>query len=126
MDTETKNVLNEKIEICGCEPMTGWHRDGYCNTDLDDHGIHTVCCIVTDQFLEFCKKQGNDLITSNPDSGFTGLKAGDHWCICAGSWLDAYKAGFACSINLAATHEETLVMIPITALKEFDHKNKFH
>jgi len=124
MTNEVKNVFGKKLDICGCDPMTGWKRDGYCDTDLDDHGIHTVCCIVTDNFLRFSKLQGNDLITPMPEYGFLGLKAGDHWCLCAGRWLDAYKDGHACPVNLEATHEETLVMIPIDVLKEFDYKMK--
>lgn len=110
------NVLGEELEVCGCTPMTGWYRDGYCNTDLDDHGLHTVCCVVTDDFLEYSKAQGNDLSTSSPT--FSGLKDGDHWCLCAGRWFDAYKAGRACPIVLRSTHEETLAILPLEALKQ--------
>ncbi len=120
--SDIKNVLGTKLSICGCQPMTGWFRDGYCKTEYNDHGIHTVCCVVTDEFLEFSKEQGNDLITSRPEFNFQGLKAGDHWCLCAGRWFDAYKANKACPVVLEATHEETLAIIPFKALEEFAHK----
>lgn len=120
--SKAKNVLGQDLDICGCEPMTGWKRDGYCNTDMSDHGLHTICCIVNDQFLSFLKTQGNDLITPAPQYGFKGLKAGDHWCVCAGSWIQAYKLGLACPVKLESTHEETLAMIPVSALQEYDHK----
>jgi len=113
-----KNVLNEEMDICGCDPMTGWFRDGNCNTDDSDHGIHTVCCVVSQEFLEFSKEQGNDLITPKPEYGFKGLKTNDSWCLCAGRWYDAYKAGKACKIKLESTHEETLAIIPLKILKE--------
>jgi len=113
------NILGEELDICSCEPMTGWYRDGSCHTDIDDHGIHTVCCVVTDPFLQFIKSKGNDLITPSPQNGFPGLKAGDHWCVCAGSWYDAYKAGFACPISHESTHCETLAIIPRSVLNEW-------
>lgn len=116
---DSKNILGEALEVCGCDPMTGWERDGYCKTDFNDQGIHTVCCIVTDEFLEFSKAQGNDLSTPNPMYGFPGLKAGDHWCVCAGRWYDAYKAGKACPIKPESTHEESLSIIPKEAMMEF-------
>jgi uncharacterized protein (DUF2237 family) len=113
------NVFGEKLQECGCHPMTGFFRDGYCNTDYSDRGMHTVCCEVTEEFLEFSKKVGNDLSTPKPEFGFVGLKPGDHWCLCAGRWLDAYKAGKAPLVKLEACHEETLAIIPLEALKEF-------
>lgn len=113
-----KNVVGTELKICGCDPMTGWFRDGFCDTDFSDRGIHTVCCIVSDEFLTFSKSQGNDLSTPNPQHGFLGLKAGDKWCLCAGRWLDAYKANKACKVMLEATHEESLAIIPLAALKE--------
>lgn len=121
---KTLNVLNEELEICGCSPMTGWLRDGYCKTDFNDQGIHTVCCIVDDSFLDFSKQQGNDLSTPRPEFGFNGLKTGDHWCVCAGRWFDAYKHNKACSVILESTHIETLAIIPIECLKEFDSNKK--
>lgn len=113
------NVLGKKLKECSCDPMTGFYRDGYCNTDYQDQGMHTVCCVVTEEFLEFSKNDGNDLTTPRPEFGFDGLKPGDHWCLCAGRWLDAYKAGKAPKVDLEATHEESLAIIPLEALKEF-------
>jgi hypothetical protein len=113
------NIFGEEIKECSCSPMTGWFRDGHCHTDLNDHGIHTICCKVNIPFLQFLKSKGNDLITPNPQHGFPGLKDGDSWCVCAGSWLDAYKAGVACMVNLQATHEETLAIIPKDVLIEY-------
>jgi len=113
------NVLGTELQTCGNDPVTGWFRDGCCNTDIEDHGIHTICTIVTRPFLEFLKKSGNDLITPNPEFGFQGLKDGDSWCVCAGSWFQAYNEGVACPVKLECTHEETLAIIPLKALKEF-------
>ena len=115
----TKNILGTKLEICGCDPMTGWRRDGYCETDSLDTGIHTVCAVVTDEFLEFSKQRGNDLSTPRPEFKFAGLKSGDHWCLCAGRWFEAYKAGKACPVKLESTHEESLAMIPFEAFEKF-------
>ena len=120
---EELNVLGQKLEICGCKPMTGWLRDGYCNTDHRDRGMHTVCCVVTDKFLAFSKAEGNDLSTPRPEFNFPGLKDGDHWCVCAGRWFDAYKTGNACPVILEATHEETLAIIPLGCLEEHAYKN---
>jgi uncharacterized protein len=117
--SQSKNVLGQDLDLCGCNPMTGWQRDGYCDTDEHDQGIHTVCCIVTDDFLNFSKLRGNDLSTPRPDFGFPGLKAGDHWCVCASRWLEAYQAGHACPVKLESTHEESLALIPMHALLEY-------
>ena len=78
-----RNVLGEPLVVCGCDPMTGWHRDGFCETDANDHGQHSICCVMTDAFLRYSKAQGNDLSTPMPAFQFPGLRAGDHWCICA-------------------------------------------
>lgn len=118
MESSPTNVFGNDLEVCGCEPMTGWFRDGYCKTDYQDTGIHTVCCVVTADFLKFSKEQGNDLLTPNPQFQFKGLNPGDHWCLCAGRWLEAYKAGHACPVVLEATHEETLAVIPLEALEQ--------
>lgn len=118
MEQSPKNVYGEDLKICGCDPMTGWFRDGYCKTDHHDTGIHTVCCVVTADFLKFSMEQGNDLITPNPRFHFKGLNPGEHWCLCASRWLEAYKAGRACPVILESTHEETLAMIPLAALKQ--------
>lgn len=120
--SEAQNVLGQSLETCSCDPMTGFFRDGTCNTDHRDHGMHTVCVEATTEFLEFSKAQGNDLSTPRPEFEFPGLRPGDHWCLCAGRWLDAYKAGAAPKVNLEATHEETLAVIPLEFLKEMDMK----
>ena len=120
METKTqKNVLGENLEICSKNPLTGWFRDGCCNTDENDAGVHTVCVKVSNEFLEWCKQSGNDLVTQRPEFGFPGLKDGDNWCVCA-SWYDrAVKAGIGCPIYLKKTHENTLKLIPIETLKKF-------
>ena len=114
-----KNVLGEKLESCSENPLTGWHRDGCCNTNDIDHGVHTVCAKVTTKFLEWAKKEGNDLITPHPEFGFPGLKEGDSWCVCAGTYADSIKAGIACPVYLKKTNEKTLNLIPIEKLKKF-------
>ncbi len=116
---EQKNVFGEKIIPCCMEPMTGYFRNGYCHTDVSDHGIHTVCVQLTWEFLEFSKTAGNDLSTPKPEFNFPGLKEGDSWCLCAGRWLEAYKQGCAPKVNLKATNEETLAIIPLNILQEF-------
>jgi hypothetical protein len=119
-----KNVLGTELSICGCDPMTGFFRDGYCKTEARDHGIHTVCAVVTEEFLEFSKAKGNDLSTPRPEFQFSGLKEGDRWCLCAGRWLEAYRAGKACKVILEACEEESLAIIPIEALKEFAYTDQ--
>ena len=114
-----KNVLGEKLEACSNNPITGWYRDGCCNTDNMDHGVHTVCAKVTTKFLEWAKINGNDLITPHPEFGFPGLKDGDNWCVCASSYARAVEAGKACSVYVKRTHEKTLKLISIDKLKKF-------
>lgn len=116
-----KNVLGTELEQCGCEPMTGFFRDGYCNTDERDHGTHTVCAIVSQEFLEFTKAQGNDLSTPIPQFGFPGLKPGDHWCLCALRWKQAFDNGVAPKVVLERTHEKTLEYIDLKDLKKGQH-----
>lgn len=113
------NVFGYPLETCGTDPLTGFLRDGCCNTNHDDRGIHTVCARVTREFLEYSRAQGNDLTTANPTMGFQGLSPGDNWCLCAGRWLEAHKAGVAPGIYLGATHEETLAVIPLEVLNEY-------
>ncbi len=103
--------------------MTGYFRDGCCNTDPTDGGTHVVCAHMTDAFLAFSKAQGNDLSTPRPEYGFTGLKAGDWWCLCVSRWKDAEAAGMAPSVNLAATHVETLQYVSLDKLKEYATEN---
>lgn len=111
-----RNVLGQALQACGTEPMTGFYRDGCCNTGPDDRGVHTVCAIVTDKFLATSKQLGNDLSTPAPNFGFPGLKAGDRWCVCAARWLQVFEAGAACPVVLEATHENTLRIVPFEIL----------
>ena len=113
-----KNVLGENLEECSTDPLTGWLRDGCCNTDENDHGVHTVCTKVTTEFLEWCKQDGNDLITPHPEYGFPGLKDGDRWCVCASSYTRSLDVGKASPVYLKRTHENTLKIIPIDKLKK--------
>ena len=115
---EIKNVLGEPLQSCSTEPMTGFYRDGCCNTGPEDVGIHTVCAEVTEAFLTFSRSRGNDLTRPLPEAGFPGLRPGDRWCLCAGRWVEAYRAGVAPPVVLAATHEETLAMVGLELLKE--------
>jgi len=113
-----RNVYGETLATCGTDPVTGFYRDGCCNTGNEDHGIHTVCACVTEAFLDFARRQGNDLTAPSPAMGFPGLRPGDAWCLCAGRWLEAYRAGCAPGVYLQATHEETLAVIPFKVLAE--------
>ena len=119
MSDKQKNVLGEVLEDCSLDALTGWYRDGCCKTDENDTGVHTVCAKVNDEFLEWCKQAGNDLITPHPEFGFPGLKNGDSWCVCAGWYAKAVEAGKGCPIYLKKTHENTLKLIPIETLKKF-------
>ena len=118
--THTKNVLGNKLEICGTNPMTGWLRDGYCNTDDNDKGTHTVCSTMTKEFLDFTKSKGNDLTTPSDKYDFPGLKPGDKWCLCALRWKEAYDENpkFAPPINIPATHHKTKDYIDLNILKQ--------
>ena len=119
MTIKQKNVLGENLEECSIDPLTGWLRDGGCNTDENDHGLHTVCVKVNDEFLEWCKNAGNDLITPHPEFNFPGLKEGDSWCICAGTYAEAIKAGTACKIFIKKTNYRTLEIISLEDLKKY-------
>ena len=103
-----KNVFGEPLEICCISPMTGYFRDGSCRTVSQDTGTHTVCAIMTDEFLKFSASMGNNLITPIPHYQFPGLKSGDKWCLCVSRWIQAYKAGKAPTLILEATNEKTL------------------
>lgn len=121
METENiqKNVLGEKLESCSMNPVTGWYRDGCCNTDEVDHGVHTVCARVNTKFLEWAKTVGNDLITPHPELGFPGLKNGDCWCVCAGTFAQSIEQGTACKIFLKRTNYKTLEIISLEKLKPY-------
>ena len=114
-----KNVLGEKLENCSSNPITGWYRDGCCNTNEQDYGVHTVCAKVTSDFLEWAKNAGNDLITPHPEFDFPGLKDGDCWCVCAGTYAQAIEEGIACKVFLKRTNYKTLEIIPLDKLKKF-------
>ena len=116
---DQKNVLGEKLEPCSIDPVTGWFRDGCCNTDDLDHGVHTVCARVTTKFLEWAKIEGNDLITPHPEFDFPGLKEGDNWCVCATWYKKSIDEGTACPIYLKKTNEKTLELISLEKLKKY-------
>ena len=113
-----RNVLGDPLLICGCSPMTGWFRDGSCRTDASDQGQHTVCCEVSEAFLSYSRAQGNDLSTPMPAFGFPGLKHGDHWCVCASRWLQAYEDGMAPPVVLEACEASCLEVIPLEILRQ--------
>ena len=117
--TTQKNVLGEELEMCSTNPITGWFRDGCCNTNETDFGVHTVCAKVTTQFLEWSKKAGNDLITPHPEFNFPGLKDGDCWCVCASTYAQSINAGTACKVFLKKTNYKTLEIVSLEKLKEF-------
>ena len=112
------NVLGQPLHSCSHEPLTGWYRDGCCNTDDNDRGSHTVCARVTQDFLDYLKGQGNDLMTPHPQHGFPGLKPGDQWCVCAASWRRAHEAGVGCPVKLESTHASALEIVSLKALME--------
>ena len=109
------NVLGTELQECGSDPLTGFYRDGCCNTGVDDLGIHTVCALMTEEFLEFSARAGNDLSTPRP--GFAGLRPGDRWCLCAQRWQEAHEAGLAPRVVLTATDEAALRYVELDDLK---------
>ena len=115
------NVFNEPLVICGKDPMTGVYRDGCCNTGANDRGTHTVCAVVTDEFLQFSKSRGNDLTMDYSPTNFKGLVEGDKWCLCVSRWVEAYQANIAPPIILKATHIKTLEYISLEELIKFEY-----
>ena len=113
----SENVLGGALEACSLDPMTGYFRNGACDTCAEDRGSHTVCAVMTDEFLAFSNYVGNDLSTPAPQYGFAGLKAGDHWCLCAARFLQAHDEGCAPRVNLKATHRRALDVVPLAVLK---------
>ena len=111
-----RNVVGGDLLPCSTEPMTGFFRDGCCSTGSADVGSHTVCAVMTEEFLAFSLQTGNDLSTPRPEWGFAGLVPGDQWCVCAARWLEAHRAGCASPVVLGATHERALEVVPIEAL----------
>ena len=114
-EEEQLNIFNEPLEACSFDPVTGFFRSGCCETSEQDTGSHTVCAIMTEEFLKFSKSKGNDLSTPVPAFDFPGLNSGDRWCLCAARWLEAYEAGSAPSIIARATHRRALEIIPMEA-----------
>ncbi|MEO1039332.1 MAG: DUF2237 domain-containing protein [Pseudomonadota bacterium] len=112
-----KNVLGRPLADCSHDPMTGFYRTGCCETGPDDAGVHTVCAVMTEDFLKFSLASGNDLSTPRPEYGFAGLRPGDRWCVCAARWLEAYEANSAPKVVLEATHVRTLAIVPFEALE---------
>ena len=115
----TKNILGGTLLPCSLDPMTGFYRDGCCETGPQDRGRHIVCAVMTDEFLQYSKAQGNDLSTPMPEYQFAGLKAGDHWCLCLERWREALNAGCAPQVVLEATHEIALERIPFETFEKF-------
>ncbi|WP_298838932.1 DUF2237 domain-containing protein [uncultured Roseobacter sp.] len=114
---DSVNVLGGPLDVCSTSPMTGFFRDGSCNTCAADRGSHTVCAVMTAEFLAYSKYVGNDLSTPRPEFGFAGLQPGDAWCLCAGRFLQAHDEGCAPQVNLDATHERALEIVPLDVLR---------
>lgn len=112
------NVLGEELRPCSMDPITGFFRNGCCDTNAMDQGSHTVCAVMTAEFLAFSKARGNDLSTPRPEFGFEGLKPGDRWCLCAGRFLEAFEVGLAPRVSLVSTHQRALDIVPLDALRE--------
>ena len=116
---EALNVFGEPLKSCSETPMTGFFRDGCCNTNNQDIGSHTVCIVISKEFLEYSRFRGNDLSTPMPEYGFPGLKPGDHWCLCAARWLEAQQQDMAPRVLLTSTHEKALEIIPLELLNQY-------
>jgi uncharacterized protein (DUF2237 family) len=117
----TKNVLGTALQTCCTNPLTGFYRDGKCNTGPEDVGKHTICVLLNDEFLRHQASMGNDLITPRPEFGFPGLKAGDHWCVCVELWKASYEAGIIGPVRLEATHEKALDVVSLEMLLQGAH-----
>ena len=115
----TRNVLGGELEACSADPLTGFFRDGYCRTAPGDLGAHTICAVVSAEFLEYQQSIGNDLSTPVPAFAFPGLQPGDRWCVTAHNWWRAHEAGVAAFVVLAATHERALEIVPLEVLREY-------
>ena len=113
-----RNVLGGELEECGTDPLTGFYRDGCCTSGPEDLGSHTVCVVLTAEFLDFQRQVGNDLVTARPEYGFPGLTPGDRWCVVAVRWLQAYRAGVPAPVVLAATNASAMEVVPLAALRE--------
>jgi uncharacterized protein (DUF2237 family) len=122
-DEDARNVLGSELIPCSQDPVTGFFRNGCCETGPEDLGLHTVCAVMTQEFLAYSKAAGNDLSTPIPEYGFPGLKPGDRWCLCAPRWKEALDAGMAPQVVLESTHEETLAIVPLGVLKDYAHQD---
>ena len=123
MESET-NVLGEALAVCSTDPTTGFMRDGYCYPLARDPGRHEICAVMSEEFLQYSKAQGNDLVTPRPELDFPGLEPGDHWCVCVPRWIEAHEAGKAPPVNLAATSEDVLEDVPLETLREYAHEGE--
>ena len=121
MESET-NVFGEELAVCSTDPATGFMRDGFCYPLRRDPGRHEICAVMTEEFLQYSKAQGNDLITPRPDLEFPGLEPGDHWCVCVPRWIEAHEADRAPPVNLAATSEDVLDDVSLETLREYAHE----
>ena len=117
------NVLGSPLQTCSLDPVTGWFRDGCCETQAADQGRHLVCAIMTEAFLVFSKSRGNDLSTPRPEYNFPGLKSGDRWCLCLERWKEAHAAGKAPQVVLDATHQMALERVPLDIFQKFAHED---
>ena len=116
---ESLNVFGEPLEPCGMDPVTGFFRDGCCNTNAQDYGSHTVCVDLTQEFLEYSRSRGNDLMTPMPQFNFPGLNPGESWCLCATRWLEAHEANAAPRVYLRRTHQRALETVPMDILRSY-------
>ena len=114
-----KNILGGDLIPCSMDPVTGFFRNGKCDTRADDEGMHTICVLLTDEFLSYSKSVGNDLSTPVPEWGFPGLQAGDYWCLCLSRWIQSYNAGMAPKVRLESTHASVLEFLELQTLEEF-------
>jgi len=119
VSSKALNVLGLPLVPCSLDPVTGYYRDGCCNTDQHDLGSHVICAVVSDEFLSFSKMRGNDLSTPRPEYNFPGLKDGDQWCLCALRWREVFSAGIAPTVRLESTHQRALDFVSIEQLKEY-------
>lgn len=124
MESQSRNVFGEPIKPCNHDPITGFYRNGCCDTGADDHGKHTVCAIMTDEFLQYSKSMGNDLSTPMPQFNFPGLITGDRWCLCVLRWKEAYTEGMAPFVDLEATNEKSLDYVNMESLLEHAYKKR--
>jgi uncharacterized protein len=123
MSLAAKNVLGTPLVPCSYDPLTGYYRDGCCNTDAHDHGTHVVCARVTQEFLVYSLERGNDLMTPRPEHRFAGLEAGDRWCLCASRWKEALEAGVAPPVVLECTHAKALAFVTLAQLRAHEYKS---